>query len=266
MSRAGSCLLTLSLLVLASACAGARLTLPSDAGSALPDFATIHQELSSGCAGIRTLRAEVALAGKAHGERLRGTLAAGFRAPGDMRLELNVLPLRTPVFVLAANAQGATLLLSRDHQVIRSDRGAELLGALTGIDLAPADLMAILTGCVVPSPHPTGGRQHAGGWISIDLDGGAVLYAQRSGTRWHVRAARRGSWRIDYADWSEASRFPGSVSLTSEMPVAVDVRATLREPEANVDLGDEVFVVNIPAGTEEVPLARLRESGPLRDR
>jgi hypothetical protein len=265
MVRAGARLLTLSVALFSVACAGGRLTLPSDAGTPIADYAVIHHDLSTGCADVHTLRMELGLSGTANGERLRGTLAAGFRVPGDMRLELSVLPLRTPVFVLAANAQGATLLLSRDHQVIRSDHGADLLGALTGIALAPADLMAILTGCVVPSPHSTGGRQHAGGWISIDLDGGAVLYAQRSGARWHLRAARRGSWRIDYADWSEASRFPGSVTLTSETPVAVDVRATLREPEANVDLGDEVFVIRIPAGTEEIPLARLRESGPLRD-
>ena len=240
------------------------MRLPVDPGTPLAGYADIHRELAAGCAGIRTLTTAISLAGHAGGEQLRGRLAAGFRTPNDMYLELRAGPLRTVVFKLAANAEGATLLLPADKQVVRGARGEDILGALTGIELAPADLLAILTGCVVPSPNPTGGRSHAGGWASIDLDGAATLYAQRSGNRWRLRAARRGPWRIEYLEWPEASRFPRRIALAADDPVAVDVQATLTEPEANVDLGDDVFVITVPRDADVIPLEQLRRSGPLR--
>jgi outer membrane biogenesis lipoprotein LolB len=248
----------------ASACAGKAIKLPSDPGTPLPDYAAIHRQLSAGCADVRTLQVDLSLSGKAGGEGLGGTLAAAFRSPNDMRLEFRVPPFHTLAFTLAANATGA-MLLTRDKQVVRGARSEDLLAALTGIALAPSDLMAILTGCVVPSPSPAGGHLHAGGWASIDL-AGATLYAQRSGDRWRPRAARRGTWQIEYVDWPDANRFPRRVALTSERPVAVNLRATLTDPEANAVLGDKVFVVDVPAGTEEIPLERLRQSCPLRDR
>jgi outer membrane biogenesis lipoprotein LolB len=252
----------LTALLLAGACAGKRLQLPADPGTPLSDYADIHRQLAAGCADVRTFRTALSLSGTANGDRLGGTLAAGFRAPDAMRLELRVRPLGTLAFVLVADARGATLLLPRDKQVVRSARGEDLLSALTGIALAPADLMAILTGCVVPSPHPTGGRRYAKGWISIDLADAATVYAQQRGTRWQVRAAQRGEWRIEYPEWPATNRFPTRVALTATQPVVVDVRATLSNAEANVDLGD--FAVAVPAGTETIPLDDLRRSGPLR--
>jgi hypothetical protein len=252
------------LVCLAAACGGKQVQLPADPGTPLPGFADIHRDLAAGCAGIRTLTTGISLAGSAGGDRLRGTLAAGFRTPNDMRLEFRAGPLRTVIFTLAANADGATLVLPRDKQVVRGPRGEDILGAITGIDLSPADLLAILTGCVVPSPSPTGGRSHPGGWVSIDLGGAATLYTQRSGNRWRLRAARRGPWRIEYLEWPDASRFPRRIALAADAPVAVDLQATLTEPEANVDLGDDVFVVMVPRDADVIPLEQLRRSGPLR--
>src|SRR6266513_369518 len=90
--------------------------------------------------------------------------------------------------------------------------------------LCPADLQAILTGCVVPMPQAIDARQHANGWASIDLLGGATLYlepvrksaavgrtlsgspnpgAPNSGSpHWQLRAARRAGWQIEYQAWS----------------------------------------------------------------
>ena len=248
----------------AAACSGNRVQLPVDPGIPLAGYSDIHRDLAAGCAGIRTLTTGISLSGRAGNERLRGTLAAGFRTPNDMLLELRAGPLRTAIFRLGANADGATLFLPRDRQVVRGRRGEDILAAVTGIDLSPADLFAILSGCVVPSPSPTGGRSHPGGWVSIDLGGAATLYAQRSGNRWRLRAARRGPWRIEYLEWPEASRFPRRIALTADEPVAVDLQATLTEPEANVDLDDDVFVVMVPSDAEVIALERLRQAGPLR--
>src|SRR5262249_15881926 len=71
-----------------------------------------------------------------------------------------------------------TLLLPRDDRVLRGAKPEDILGALAGVTLGPADLAAILTGCVVPAPQAMDGRRHANGWASIDLAGGATLFLQ----------------------------------------------------------------------------------------
>lgn len=252
--------------ILTSACAGRRLELPSDPGTALPDYAAIHAEVARACTAVTTLTAEIALSGSAGGERLRGTIHAGFKRPSSMRLELRVSPFGAPAFVLGATAQGATLLFPRNDQVLRDARSDEILAALTGLALSPADLQAILTGCVVAVPTPTGGRTHTGGWIAIDLRDRVTLYLRKVDARWRVMAARRDDLRIDYAQWPETAAFPSRVLLKATTPVAVDLQAGLAQVETNGPIDDDAFSVRVPPTAEPMTLEELRQSGPLRER
>src|SRR4051812_41876835 len=145
-----------------SGCAAKRIALPADSGAPLPDFAAVHAELSRTCSGIRTLTAELSLSGRAGDQKLRGRVVAGFERPASMRLE-GVAPFGPPAFILVARGADATLLLPRDQRVVRGTSPEEILGALTGVSLAPADLQAMLTGCVVPMPRATAGRLHGNG-------------------------------------------------------------------------------------------------------
>jgi hypothetical protein len=262
LSLAGA-LLVLS--ICASACGPKRIELPTDPGNPLSDYANIYSQVTSACSAVRSLSAEVSLSGRANGDRLRGTLHAGFRKPGAMLLELRAGPLGTPIFALAATESAATLILPRDNQVVRGPRAEDILGALTGISLSPGDLLAILTGCVIPDPRATGGKLHANGWASIELDGRATLYLQRAGAKWRLRAAQRGEWRIEYPEWSDTATFPSRVQLSATRPVAVALIASLAQMESNVDLPDDTFVVEVPANAEALSLEDIRRSGPLKD-
>src|SRR5690348_11136026 len=165
-------------IALSAACAPRTATLPTDPGAPLPDAAAVHARVTESCRTVKTLTAELALAGRAGDQRLRGRVVAGFERPASMRLE-GVAPFGPPAFILAARGRNATLLLPRDQpRVLRGAPPENILGALTGVTLGPADLQAILTGCVAPMPQPTNGRQHASGWASIDLAGGATVYLQ----------------------------------------------------------------------------------------
>jgi hypothetical protein len=178
-----------------------------------------------------------------------------------MRLE-GVAPFGPPAFILAARGANATLLLPRDERAVRDARPEEILGALTGVALSPADLQAVLTGCVVPVATPVAGRLHQNGWASIDLGGGATLFLQREGTEWRPRAGRRPGWQIEYPMWQGA--FPGAVRLESlGASVNVDLTATVSQLETNVPIDQAAFVVGIPPGAIELSLAELREAGPL---
>ena len=250
-----------ALCLAATGCAGKRVALPADPGAPLPDFASIHTELSRACSGIRTLTAELSLSGRAGDQKLRGRVLAGFERPASMRLE-GVAPFGAPAFILVARAGEGTLLLPRDERVLRDAKPEEILGALTGVALAPADLQAILTGCVVPAPHATAGRVHGNGWASLDLEGGATLYVQREGARWQLRAARRGPWQVDYT--MGTGTLPASVALHADTPVRVDLTAAIAQAETNADLDASAFTVTIPGNAAPLSIDTLRANGPLR--
>jgi len=216
------------------------------------------------CAGVRTMTAELALAGRAGGRPLRGRAIAGFERPGSMRLE-GVAPFGPPAFVLAARAGTGTLVLPRDNRVLRGAPADDILGALTGVALAPADLQAILTGCLVSESGTTGGRLHQNGWASIDLPGGATLFLERVDGAWQPRAGRRPGWQIEYPSWQGG--FPQTVRLRSLDPaVDVDLTATVAQLETNLPLEASAFGVTVPPGALDVTLDELRDAGPLRAR
>lgn len=248
--------------MIVSGCAPRLLTLPTDPGSPLPDFVQIHRQATSACAGVRTLTAELSISGRAGGRTIRGRAIAGFERPGSLRLE-GVAPFGPPVFILAANGDGATLLLPRDNRVLRNARAEDVLGALIGVPLAPADLQAILTGCVASMPGAVGGRLHQRGWASIDLPGDATLYLERVGAGWRPRAARRPGWQVEYPVWQ--GRFPRNVRLRSVDPaVDVDLTAVVSQIEANITIDPAAFMVIVPADALPLTLAELRNAGPLR--
>ncbi len=178
-----------------------------------------------------------------------------------MRLE-GVAPFGPPAFILAARGPDATLLLPRDSRVVRAARPEEILGALTGVALSPADLQAVLTGCLVPVTTPVAGRLHQNGWASIDLEGGATLYLQREGSAWRLRAGRRPGWQVEYPSWQGA--LPSAVRLASlNATVNVDLTAAVSQLETNVPIDQTAFAVDVPPDAIGLSLAELREAGPL---
>jgi outer membrane biogenesis lipoprotein LolB len=248
-------------LAIVSACAPRRVTLPTDSGTPLPDFAAVHAQITAACRDVRTLTAEVGLRGRAGDQRLSGRVVAGFERPASMRLEA-VGPFGRTAFILAARDSMAVLLFPSDARVVRGQKPEEILGALIGVPLAPADMQAILTGCVVPASKPESGRLHANNWASIDLAGDARMYLRRS-TSWELRAAHRNGWQIEYT--MGQGRFPQSVRLVSDgQTVNVDLTATLSQVEANTGIDPAAFAVKVPPDATAMTLDELRDVGPLR--
>ena len=246
--------------ICAAACAPKSLSLPSPGGAPLPNAADLHTAITKGCTGVRTFTAELGLSGRAADQRIRGRAVVGFESPDAMRLE-GLAPIGQPAFILVSRAGRATLLLPRDARVLTGANAGDILGALTGVTLGPADLQAILTGCVVPSPRVASGTEQDG-WVILTLDGGATLYLRRVRAALELRAARRDNWQIEYADWQNG--LPRMVRIISTAAPAVDVRAQLSQLETNVDLEDAAFTVDVPRDAQPITLDELREAGPLR--
>jgi outer membrane biogenesis lipoprotein LolB len=255
--------LCVTCLSLSAACGAKRIPLPTDPGSPLPNYSDIHAEVTKSCRGARTLTAELGLRGRAGTRRLSGRLIAGFERPQSMRLEA-VAPFGPAGFILATRGSQAVLLLPRDERVVRGESAEAILGALTGVDLGPADLQAMLTGCIAPEAKPVAGRLHANGWASIDLDGGATMFLRRMGA-WQIAAGRRSGWEVDYSMWQGV--FPQVIRLRSAAePASVDMTATLAQIEVNTDLKAETFDVDVPSGTAPLSLEELRQAGPLGEK
>ena len=264
------CLLPFALCLAVTACGVPKpVTLPSDPGTPLSDFASVQAQVSSACAGVRTMRGELRLSGRAGNESIRGPVHVGFERPSSMRLE-GVAPFGPPVFTLAGRGDSATLVLQREERIIRNAPPDAILEALTGVSLGPADLLAAFTGCVLPAPRPVAGRVHSGDVASIDIESDdqgqqrrATLFLKRSGSRWQLFAARRDRWQIEYT--FTAGMFPQSVRLVSLSPdVAVNIAAALAGIETNVDIDPAAFAVQEQKNLQPLTLDELRQAGPLR--
>lgn len=240
-----------------TACGQPRVTLPSGASTAAPDFERAYGEARAACDNVRSLQAELGLSGRAAGQRLRGRVLAGL-IPDALRLE-GVAPFGAPVFILVADGARGTLLLSRERRVVQDAAPEDILNALVGVPLGANDLRAALTGCVRAAPAATTARAYGAEWLAVELAAGGTIYLHRAASAWRIVAGRYGGLEIDYA------------AFEGDRPSRVVVRGTdvhltlaLSQVEINGDLPrDQLVALKIPDGVAPLSLEQLRKAGPL---
>jgi hypothetical protein len=259
--------------VVAVGCAPATARLPEGPWTTAPDTTAAVTQATAACVGARTFSAELAVSGHAAGARLRGRVVAGIERPGRLRLE-GVAPFGAPAFVLAARDERAVLWLPRERRAVQGASVPDVLEALTGLKRSADDLLGLLTGCLVASPHATAVSRNPTGWMSVDVDHGVVAYLRQQDGAWRLvagRSSRAGSasWTVEYGEF--VSGFPSVVRLREQ--AAGDARAgtstdlTLRvsQREVNVTLPPAAFDVTLPPETSPMTLEELRGRGPLAD-
>ncbi len=251
-------------LVTAVACGPKRLNLPSGPGAPVADFRPAYEQASSACGGIRTLRTTAALSGRAGSERMRGTLIGGFEQPDAMRLE-GVAPFGPPAFILVARGQAATLLLPRDNRALTGVSAADILEALAGVRLGPAQLRAILTGCVSATVDANAGRSYENGWMAVDLGEGATAYLRSEQGQWRIVAGLLPALEVQYDDFQNGLPHAVRIESRGDAPggAAVSLKLTLSDVATNVPLKAAAFTVNVPSDAVPITIAELRDAGPL---
>lgn len=252
------------ILLTTAACGPKRLVLPVGPGTPAPEARASFDQASTACRAVRTIRATIALSGRAGGQRMRGTLIAGLEAPDALRLE-GVAPFGPPAFILASRAGSATLLLPRDNRVLTGVAAGDVLEALAGIRLDPAALRAILTGCLAASAEPGEGRSFANGWMAIDLGGDITAFLRRDRSRWQIVAGLLPALEVQYAEFQNGLPSQLQISSRGDRPSAVPVDLALRlsDVATNVDLNPAAFTVDVPRDAVPMTLAELRDAGPL---
>jgi hypothetical protein len=254
------CLIAMTLT--AAACAPRPLRLPSGPGAPFADADAAYAEATRGCAGVRTLTAELALSGKAGRTKLRGRVLAGVERPDGVRLE-GVAPFGAPVFIFVAKGGRATLLLPRDNRVLRDAEPAAIVETLTGVPLEPDALAAALTGCGAPAADVVSGLVYGDGRVMIALASKAHVYLDRTGGRWRIVAAVLEPYTVEYPEWTGDR--PGRVRVRTKAGAgtSADLSVGLSQVDINTDLDPAAFEVDVPADAAPITLDELRDAGPL---
>ena len=205
------------------------------------------------------------LGGRSGDSTLRRTrMRAAAERSGSLRIEA-LAPFGAPVFVFVARDDRATLLLPRDRQVVREARPAEVLSALAGLALGPADVQALLTGCLEPEPVAAAARRHRDGSVAVELQGGTTAYVRDPGGGQVVVAGRRGDLTVEYAE--HVRGLPRRLRIRVEGPQGgTDLTASLSRVSMNVALHPAAFTVDVPPQYVPVTLAGLRGASPLEER
>jgi hypothetical protein len=248
---------TFLLTIALTACGPPRIALPGGTGTPASDFESAYAEARAVCSNITTLQAELGLSGRAAGQRLRGRILGGF-VPGALRLE-GVAPFGAPVFILVADGQHATLLLSRERRVVRDAAPEDILGALIGVRLGADDLRALLTGCVKAGADAKTALAYGPDWLAVELASGGTIFLNRSARGWRIVAGRYGGLEVDYPAF-EQNR-PSQMTLRG---TDLNLGLALTQVEVNGNLPrDQLVALKIPDGVTPLPLDELRRAGPL---
>jgi outer membrane biogenesis lipoprotein LolB len=254
-----------SVALLLPACAARPLTLPAGPSTPLADADALESALRH-CERATTLTAEIGLSGRAAGQRVRGTLHAGFAPPDSIRLEA-VAPFGGPIFLLAGQAGQATLLLPREDRVLRDAEPGAILESLAGLNVAPGELAAWVSGCPAARGSLEDPRSYGPDWIAADVSDGRSAWVRRQRGTWHLTALTTSRLTVEFAEHVNAQ--PGQIRIrradAAEGP-AIDLRLAIRQVERGIELSPAAFAVDVPDGAVPITLDDLRQSGPLRDR
>ncbi|MEP6782838.1 MAG: hypothetical protein ABI983_04150 [Acidobacteriota bacterium] len=234
-------------------------------GTPTPDAtaAKAFTAATAACKGFRSIEGELSLSGHAGSERVRGRILTGLESGGAVRLEA-VAPFGAPFFILAGRNEKATLVLPRDHRVLRETAVADVLERLTGLSLGADDLRLVVSGCLVDAASPTDGRQWGSDWRAVTLGPERVAYMRVVNGQTLLVAADYGPWHIDYSE--HASGFPRVVRVRRAGDNAIDITARIEQLEVNTQINPKAWQVDVPSDADPMTLDELRSIAPLADR
>jgi hypothetical protein len=228
-----------------------------------PDAAGAFAAATAQCRGFRSIEGELALSGRAGGERVRGRILAGLESGGAVRLEA-VAPFGAPFFVLAGRNERATLVLPREHRVLKDTAVADVLERLTGLSLGAEDLRLIVSGCLVERAEPADGRQWGGGWRAVTIGPDRVAYLRVSNGQPVLAAADYGPWQVDYS--AHAGGYPRVVRVRRAGDAAIDITARIEQLQVNTQINPRAWSVDVPSDADPMTLDELRSIAPLAEK
>lgn len=243
------------------ACASPRIAFPTGPAEPAPDAVDAWTVASEACRGAQLFSAELRVSGRVADEPLgRGTLQGAVTRGGEIKL-LAVAPAGPPIFDLAGRAERATLKLPREKRVLVAP-AADIVEALIGLPLTPADLVELLAGCVAAGPATDGTRVKNDRFVTL-LGGAARARLRQDGATWRITAGERANVLVEYVQFQ--GRWPSVARLSSRSGAAVRValEMTINQIAVNTTLPARTFVADVPSDYTPMTIDELRTIGPL---
>jgi len=244
---------------------------PRPVGTTTPDptAADAFATATAACKGFRSIEGELSLSGRAAGERVRGRILTGLESGGAVRLEA-VAPFGAPFFILAGRNERATLVLPREHRVLKDTGVAAVLERITGLAFGADDLRLILSGCLSDAAAPSDGRQWGSEWKAVTIGPDRVAYLRIQNGQPVLTAADYGSWRVDYS--GHANGFPRIIRIRTALGPrslgegGIDITARVEQLEVNTQINPRAWVVEVPSDADPMTLDELRSIAPLAEK
>jgi hypothetical protein len=253
--------LLVSVLICGGGCAARRFERPTGPSTPAPEAAAAWQTATARCRGVRTAHATMRLVFRA-GPRRFPAVMLGAAFDGDARaMALEARVGSAAFFVLGGTADQATLVL-RDGRYVRAP-AADIVAALIDVRLEPGRLLAILTGCLTPTPEfrQAVRRDRV---LEVTADDAVAYLEQSTEGGWRVRAGSFDSLDVDYG--TPGPSWPRSVEIrsraeTSKPAMSITIsRLEITQPNESID--PSVFQPVLPPGATSISLAELRAAGP----
>ena len=248
------------LLLLFAACAAKAPPRPTGPVTPDPSAAERFQSATSQCRGLRTLTAELALSGRAGGERLRGRVVAGLERVGrraskaSRRLARPSSSWPPPTSARACCCR-AIAACSTTPPCRPCSNGSP------ASPLAPTTFVSCSRAASWSRPiRLRDGGGAAGGRPCAVAPERVAYMRERQGTV-VVVAADYGPWRVDYA--GHAGGWPRSVRVRRGGDTTTDVTARLSQLEINVPIDPRAFTLDVSPGMTPMTLDELRSVAPL---
>ena len=258
------CVLLVGVMTCAGGCAARRFERPTGPAAPAPEAAAAWQAATATCRDVRTARVTspgLRLVFRAGTRRFPAvTLGAAFDDRGRA-MALDARVGTAAFFTLAGSADQATLVL-RDGRYVTAP-AADIVEALIDVRLEPARLLAILTGCLTPTPEF---RQavRRDRWLEVTAADAVAYLDQTSDGAWRLRAGTFDGLDVHY--WELGPSWPRSLEIRSRadagkpaMSIAIS-RLEIIEP--NAPLEASLFQLVLPPGATSISLAELRAVGP----
>jgi hypothetical protein len=138
------------------------------------------------------------------------------------------------------------------REFLREARVEKVVGVLLGLELSPAEVMAVLAGTGLPLGDSTPVSGHrVGARTRIELD---EAWIELEGSQ--VRSAENADYQVTYpTSWkSDGRHVPYRVELESEM---LQATVSVEDPDINVELHPEAFVVELPDDASRLELYQV---------
>ena len=241
-----------------AACAGARpVELPTGPGTPAPEGRSAWAEATSGCATAKTYHADLQVSGTAAGQRVpRVTIGAVVTAS---HIGLTATAGGSTIFTLAGTTDRAQLLLHDNEgpRVIEA-RADEILDAVIGLRIGPAELLQLATACLTPDAAFADAVGY-GSRILVSLDRTRALLA-RDG-RWRVVAGEAYGIRVSYRTYGGGWPLDWRATTPPDRVPITELKVSTTDPDVqSVELPADRFVITIPATATPMTLDELRSA------